>query len=64
MVSTHSPDLLNSTRLEEVYWLVKENGVSRICRAQDDPQIAKYMLDGDKMGSLWKQGFFVGADPA
>lgn len=64
MVSTHSPDLLNSTRLEEVYWLVKENGVSRICRAKDDSQIAKYMLDGDKMGSLWKQGFFVGADPA
>lgn len=64
MVSTHSPDLLNSTRLEEVYWLVKQNGVSQICRAKDDPQIAKYMLDGDKMGSLWKQGFFVGADPA
>jgi predicted ATPase len=64
MVSTHSPDLLNSTRLEEVYWLVKQNGVSQICRAQDDEQISQYMLDGDKMGSLWKQGFFVGADPA
>jgi predicted ATPase len=64
MVSTHSPDLLNAIRLEEVYWLVKSGGVSAIRRAADDPQIKRYMDQGDKMGYLWKQGFFTGANPA
>lgn len=64
MVSTHSPDLLNAIQLEEVFWLVKENGVSQIRRAQDDPQVRAYMESGDdKMGYLWKHGFFTGADP-
>jgi predicted ATPase len=64
MVSTHSPDLLNAIRIEEVYWLVKAEGVTQIRRAADDRQIVKYMDEGDKMGYLWKQGFFTGANPA
>ncbi len=64
MVSTHSPDLLNAVRLEEVLWLVKKDGLSQIRRAQDDPQVKHYMEHGDKMGYLWKQGFFTGVDPA
>ena len=63
LVSTHSPDFLNATQLEEVCWLVKENGGTEIRRAQDDPQLAAYMAEGDQMGYLWKQGFFTGADP-
>jgi len=63
LVSTHSPDLLNAAQLDEVFWLVKRDGVSTIRRAQDDEQIRSYMSDGDKMGYLWKQGFFEGADP-
>lgn len=63
LVSTHSPDLLNALELDEVYWIVKENGYSTIKRAADDEQIAEYMSAGDKMGWLWKQGFFPGADP-
>lgn len=62
-VSTHSPDFLNAARLDEVFWLVKENGYSTVRRAKDDSQIAAYMNDGDQMGYLWKQGFFEGADP-
>lgn len=62
-VSTHSPDFLNALKLEEVFWLVKERGYTRIRRAQDDDQIAAYMGEGDQMGYLWKQGFFEGADP-
>jgi predicted ATPase len=62
-VSTHSPDFLNATRLEEVFWLIKENGYTQIKRAQDDKQIAAYMAEGDQMGYLWEQGFFEGADP-
>jgi predicted ATPase len=63
LVSTHSPDFLNACKLEEVFWLVKQDGYTKICRAKDDPQIATYMADGDQMGQLWKQGFFEGADP-
>lgn len=63
LVSTHSPEFLNACALDEVYWLVKSNGHAQVCRAQDDPQIAAYMADGDTLGNLWKQGFFEGAHP-
>ena len=63
LVSTHSPDFLNAVALEEVFWLVKKNGYTEVKRAKDDPQIVAYMAAGDKMGYLWKQGFFAGADP-
>ena len=63
LVSTHSPDFLNATRLEEVCWLVKEAGGTRVERAKDHSQLVAYMNDGDQMGYLWKQGFFTGADP-
>jgi predicted ATPase len=63
-VSTHSPDFLNATKVEEVFWLVKKkDGYTEVCRASDDPQIVTYMKDGDQMGYLWEQGLFEGADP-
>lgn len=63
LVSTHSPDFLNAVGLDEVCWLVKHDGGTKILRARDDTQISAYMADGDQMGYLWKQGFFEGADP-
>lgn len=62
-VSTHSPDFLNAMRLEEVFWLVKEQGFTRFKRASDDPQIAAFVAEGDQLGYLWKEGFFQGAEP-
>jgi predicted ATPase len=62
-VSTHSPDFLNAAELEEVFWLQKENGYTIIKKAADDEQLRKYMGEGDKLGYLWRQGFFTGADP-
>lgn len=62
-VSTHSPDFLNATKIEEVFWLMKKDGYTQVKRASDDPQIVAYMKDGDQMGYLWEQGFFEGADP-
>jgi predicted ATPase len=62
-VSTHSPDFLNAGQLDEVFWLVKDNGYTQVKRARDNEQISLYMKDGDQMGYLWKQGFFEGADP-
>jgi predicted ATPase len=64
LVSTHSPDFLNAIELEEACWLVKRDGCTDIRRAKNDPQIAAYMAEGDKLGWLWKQGFFEGVDPA
>ncbi len=62
-VSTHSPDFLNAVGLDEVFLLRKEQGYTLINRAADDKQIAAYVEEGDKMGTLWKQGFFTGVDP-
>ena len=62
-VSTHSPDFLNATQLDEVFWLVKRDGYSQARRARNDPQLKAYMEAGDQMGYLWKEGFFEGADP-
>lgn len=62
-VTTHSPDFLNAVALDEVFWLVKRDGYTSVNRAKDDKQLAAYMDEGDKMGYLWKQGFFAGAKP-
>ena len=62
-VSTHSPDLLNAAKLDEVFLLVKKGGYTEVRRAYDDEQLRAYMEDGDQMGHLWKQGLFEGVDP-
>ena len=62
-VSTHSPDFLNATRIEEVFWLVKQDGYTQVRRARDNEQLAAYMDEGDQMGYLWKHGFFPEVDP-
>ena len=62
-ISTHSPDFLNAVGLDDVFMLVKKDGYTSIKRAKDDPQLKVYMDNGDKMGSLWKEGFFIGVDP-
>lgn len=62
-VSTHSPDFLNATKVDEVFWLVKSAGYTEIRRATNDLQVVAYMEAGDQMGYLWEQGFFEGADP-
>ena len=62
-VSTHSPDLLNAVALNEVFWLVKKDGYTTVQPAQENEQVRHYMHEGDKMGSLWKQGLFEGVGP-
>ncbi len=63
MVSTHSPDLLNAVELNEIFWLKKHRGFTRITRARDDEQLRALVDEGDLPGALWKQGLFRGADP-
>lgn len=57
-VSTHSPDLLNSIQLNEIYYLIKDEGFTSIKRAEDDSQIKKLCDAGDKPGYLWNQDLF------
>ncbi len=63
MVSSHSPDMLNSIDLSEIYWLKKEEGVTSIQRASDNQLLVNLINGGDLPGSLWKQGLFEGANP-
>ncbi len=62
-VSTHSPSFLNAAELDEVFWIQKAGGYSRILRARDDAQITAFMREGDQLGFLWNQGLFEGANP-
>ena len=62
-VSTHSPDFLNGVDADEACWLVERGGYADVRRAKDDAQIMACIAEGDKLGYLWKQGLFEGADP-
>ena len=59
-VSTHSPDFLNGTELNEIYWLVKEKGFSTIKRAQDS-EILRSLSACSLPGYLWSHNLFEGA---
>ncbi len=61
-VSTHSPDILNAAEPDEAFWLSKKSGYTQIYRASKDPQINSLVEAGDKLGWLWKQGVFGGAN--
>ena len=62
-VSTHSPDFLDAIELDEVFFIVKQNGYSTIRRARENEQIKRMMDDGDKMGQLWREGYFEEVNP-
>ena len=62
-VSTHSPDFLNGAQIEEIYWLVKQDGFTSVRRANDSELLRGLVAEGDLPGALWKQGLFEGAGP-
>ena len=62
-VSTHSPFFLNGAGLEEVFWLAKENGFTKVRRASTSDLLKGLVAEGDKLGTLWRQGLFEGARP-
>lgn len=57
-VSTHSPDFLNATQLNEIYWLSKQNGFTNVQRASENDRLKKLVDEGDLPGALWRQGLF------
>ena len=62
-VSTHSPEFLNGANLDEIYWLIKEDGYATVQRASKIDRLRRLVQEGDLPGALWKQGLFEGADP-
>ena len=62
-VSTHSPEFLNGAKLDEIYWLVKEDGFTTVRRASESELLRNLVEQGDLPGTLWKQGLFEGAGP-
>ena len=57
-VSTHSPDILNGAELDEIRWLVKEDGFTKIRRASESELLRNLVHEGDLPGALWRQGVF------
>lgn len=57
-VSTHSPDFLNATRLDEIYWLVKKDGFTNVHRASKSVLLRNLVAEGDQPGALWRQQLF------
>ncbi|MFZ4545513.1 MAG: AAA family ATPase [Saprospiraceae bacterium] len=62
-ISSHSPDFVNALELDELFWLCKEKGYTNIKRASNDMAIEALYNGGDKLGYLWKQGYFIGSGP-
>jgi predicted ATPase len=60
-VSSHAPDFVNALALDEVFWLVKTKGYTQIKRASDFANIKALVDAGDKLGELWRQGYFEGS---
>ncbi|TAE49127.1 MAG: chromosome segregation protein SMC [Cytophagales bacterium] len=60
-ISTHSPDFVNMLKIEEVFWLNKKNGHTKIQHAKDDKVVTELAKSGDLIGSLWKQGYLMGS---
>lgn len=62
-VSTHSPDFINAVELENIFWLIKEQGITKIYRAKDHEMLRNLVAEGDLPGYLWNQGWFEGVAP-
>lgn len=62
-VSTHSPYFLNAVPLDSIFWLIKEQGITKIQKATDNANLINLVEAGDLPGYLWNQGWFEGVAP-
>ncbi|MDJ0598240.1 MAG: AAA family ATPase [Crocosphaera sp.] len=62
-VSTHSPDFLNAVNLNNIFWLEKHEGITKVYRASEQELLNNLCQEGDLPGYLWKQGLFGGVEP-
>jgi len=61
LISTHSPDFVNGVRIEELFFLIKENGYTTIKSASDD-QVVKELAKENQLGWLWRNRYIRGAN--
>jgi predicted ATPase len=61
LVSSHSPDFVNGLMVEELFFLVKENGYSIIKAAKDDKMVNE-LSKSNKLGWLWRNHYMEGAN--
>ena len=64
MISTHSPDVLNYIKLNEIFCLSKKLGITVINRASENELLVSLSKEGDLPGALWKQGLFSEVNPS
>ena len=57
-VSTNSPEFLNGVELSEVFFLVKEDGFSKVVRPSDNDTLRDLVNGGEPPGRLWRRGLF------
>lgn len=62
-VTSHSPDMLNAARPEEVYWLIKKEGYTVVKRASEDELVRAQFEQGNQLGYLWRSNMFRGSAP-
>jgi predicted ATPase len=60
-VSSHSPDFVNGLKVEELFFLVKENGFTTIKSAHDDP-VVRELSQENQLGWLWRNHYIKGAN--
>ena len=62
LVSTHSPEFLNGTELNEVFVLRKVDGFAQVRRVSDSDLLKRLGEEGDLPGALWRQRLFDAPD--
>jgi predicted ATPase len=60
-VSTHSPDFVNALNIEELFFLFKENGFTKIKHAKEDLDV-KELAKENQLGWLWRNHYIKGAN--
>lgn len=55
-VSTHSPEFVDAVQLNELFYMVKQDGFSIIRAAADDPVVSELAKD-NSLGWLWRNNY-------
>jgi predicted ATPase len=60
-VSSHSPDFINGLNIDELFFIVKENGNSVVKAAINDNEVKELAKD-NQLGWLWRNHYIKGAN--
>ena len=60
-VSTHTPDFVNGLKIDELFYIKKENGLSHIYAVNEDVSAVELAKD-NQLGWLWRNKYIHGAN--